>query len=98
MKNFRDSAGTEWTVFEVRRGVSGKGDRSYLPSGFNDGWLCFESSSAKRRLTRYPEQWREFGEVELTQLLAEASPAPRISLRLGDDFGDTSRDADARAE
>ncbi len=98
MKNFRDSAGTEWTVFEVRRGVTGKGDWSYLPAGFNDGWLCFESSTAKRRLTKYPEQWRELAEPELARLLAEALPAPRSSLRLADDYGDSSPSRDARAD
>jgi hypothetical protein len=86
MKNFRDTTGIEWTVFEVRR-ASANGDWSYLPSGFSDGWLCFECSTAKRRLIRYPERWREMGEAELGQLLAQAQPAPRGSMRLGDDLG-----------
>lgn len=99
MKNFRDAAGTEWTVFEVRRAVSSRGDWSYLPSGFSDGWLCFECATAKRRLVRYPERWREFGEAELAELLAQAQPAPRGSFRLGDDLGgDLSTSPDARAE
>ena len=87
MKNFRDSAGTEWTVFEVRRAVSSKGDWSYLPSGFSDGWLCFECATAKRRLVRYPERWREFGEAQLVELLGQAQPAPRSSILLTDDLG-----------
>jgi hypothetical protein len=98
MKNFRDSAGTEWTVFEVRRGVAAKGDWSYLPSGFSDGWLCFESDSAKRRLIRYPERWREYDDGALTQLLGLAQPAPRGSLRLGDDLGDLSTSPDNRPD
>ena len=98
MKNFCDSAGTEWTVFEVRRAVSAKGDWSYLPSGFSDGWLCFESDNAKRRLIRYPEHWREFGEKQLAELLEQAQPAPRGSIRLGEDLGDISKSPDARAD
>lgn len=90
MKIFRDSNDTDWTVFEVRRQVTGKGDSSYLPSGFNDGWLCFESATAKRRLVRYPERWHEFSETQLEQLLSQAAPAPRMSFRLGDDLGDSS--------
>src|SRR5687767_10717543 len=86
MKTFRDSKNTEWTVFEVRRQVSTQGDWSYLPSGFNDGWLCFESATAKRRLVRYPQRWREFGDLELEKLLAQALPAPRTAFRLGDDL------------
>ena len=99
MKNFRDSTGMEWTVFEVRRAVSAKGDWSYLPSGFSDGWLCFECSSAKRRLVRYPERWRELNEQQLVELLAQAQPAPRGSLRLADVLsGVNPAPPDARAE
>lgn len=98
MKNFRDSGGIEWTVFEVRRAVTAKGDWSYLPSGFSDGWLCFECSTAKKRLVRYPERWREFSEAELSQLLAQAQPAPRGSLRLGDDLSGDVPSPDARPE
>ncbi|HJQ21441.1 MAG TPA: hypothetical protein VJ867_13920 [Gemmatimonadaceae bacterium] len=90
MKNFLDASGTEWTVFEVRRAVSAKGDWSYLPSGFSDGWLCFECSTAKKRLVRYPERWRELSDEQLVQLLGQAQPAPRGSMRLGDDLSGES--------
>lgn len=86
MKTFRDSAGTDWTVFEVRRNVDSKSDWSYLPGGFSDGWLCFESATAKKRLVRYPERWREFSDAELEALLQQAQQAPRSSLSLRDDF------------
>ena|SRR5687768_8198092 len=87
MRTFRDSDGTEWTVFEVRRQLSSRGDLSYLPGGFSNGWLCFESPGAKRRLIKYPDRWRELSDEKLETLLGEASPAPRGSLRLGDDLG-----------
>jgi hypothetical protein len=98
MRTFRDLHGTEWTVFEVRRPMSsGKdGDWSYLPSGFNNGWLCFENPTAKRRLTQYPERWRESTDEDLEKLLRAASPAPRTTLRLGDDLGDSPTSRDAR--
>lgn len=100
MRAFRDNNGVDWTVFEVRRQVEGgtKGDWSYLPSGFSNGWLCFESDGAKRRLVRYPEQWREFADAELERLLGEAAPAPRGSLRMSDYLGDSSTAPDNRAE
>ena len=89
MKTFRDGSGTDWTVFEVRRNVNEKADWSYLPSGYSDGWLCFESATAKKRLIRYPERWRDFGDAELEKLLGDAQAAPRSSLRLrGEDLGD----------
>jgi hypothetical protein len=88
MRSFRDSSNVEWTVFEVRRQRTGKPDWSYLPSGYNDGWLCFERPGQKRRLVKYPEKWRELGDSELEKLLQTAQPAPRSAFRLSDDLGD----------
>ena len=82
MKSFRDSNNVEWTVFEVRRQVS-RAD-SVNPVTQTSGWLCFESSSSKRRLLKYPERWRDFADAELTRLLSEAKPAPRSSFSLSD--------------
>lgn len=96
MRTFRDSTGTDWTVFEVRRQVQGaasRADLSYLPSGYSSGWLCFENSTAKKRLVRYPERWREFDDGQLERLLDEAMPAPRASLRLTD-LGETNPNSD----
>ena len=90
MKVFRDSNHIDWTVFEVRRQVNAKGDWSYLPSGYSDGWLCFECASEKKRLVRYPLHWREFSDAELERLLKQATPAPRGTFRLGDDLSDPS--------
>ena len=100
MRVFRDSNEIDWTVFEVHRQMSSRGDLSYLPGGFSNGWLCFESENAKRRLVRYPERWREYSDTELEKLLAEAAPAPRGSMRLGDDLTgtDKSTSPDVRAE
>lgn len=89
MRVFRDSRNVEWTVFEVRRQVGSKGEMTFLPGGFSSGWLCFESLGAKRRLVRYPPRWREFGDEELEKLLVEAIPAPRATLRLSDDLGNS---------
>jgi hypothetical protein len=91
MKTFRDSNDNSWTVFEVRRRVTeSSGDLSFLPSGFNDGWLCFEMVGAKKRLIRYPERWREFTDAELEYLLGQAQPAPRTSFRVPDDLAGDS--------
>lgn len=98
MKTFRDSKNATWTVFEVRRQVTPKGDWSYLPSGYSDGWLCFENANAKRRLVRYPERWREFGDAELEKLLNQAAPAPRGAFRFGDDFQDSPAPPDVLTE
>ena len=97
MKTFRDSKNCEWTVFEVRRQISSakgtSGDQSSLPHDYTEGWLCFETKAAKRRLTRYPERWRDLAEPELEQLLEKAQPAPRVSWRPLDDLSDSQPDA-----
>lgn len=97
MKTFRDSAGTDWTVFEVRRNVEAKSDWSYLPNGYSDGWLCFESATSKKRLLKYTERWRELSDAELEALLQQAQQAPRASLSLRDDFTEP-RTQDPRPE
>ena len=98
MKTFRDSSGTDWMVFEVRRNVSAKDDWSYLPNGYSDGWLCFESATAKKRLIRYPERWRDFSDPELEKLLGEAQAAPRASISLPDDDLGNTRSNDSRPD
>ena len=71
--------GSAWTVFEVRRVVSSFAGRPLTPPSVGAGWICFENGNAKRRLLRFPERWREFGDAELQELLAKASPAPRTT-------------------
>ena len=88
MKTFRDSADISWTVFEVRRQITSKREGDLLPSGFSDGWLCFECAGQKRRLVRYPNAWRELSDVELEKLLAQAQQAPRTTFRAPDDLVD----------
>lgn len=90
MRTFRDSHNVNWTVFEVRRQITSTSDGTPLSGGISDGWLCFECSSAKRRLVRYPERWRDFSDPELEKLLSSAHPAPRPIFPLVDDLSDGS--------
>jgi hypothetical protein len=76
MRTFKDSTGTEWTVFEVRRG----GDESnwaYLPRGFRSGWLCFESAQGKRRLSPVPDGWKTLDVDDLERMLGRATGVSR---------------------
>lgn len=77
MRILTDSAGTQWTVFEVKRQSNSKDRWSYLPEEFGDGWLCFESDVSKRRLTPVPPRWREYGDDELERMLGQALPVNR---------------------
>ena len=76
MRTFRDAAGIEWTVFEVRRSNE-ESNWAYLPRGFRSGWLCFESSAGKRRLSPVPDGWRALEEDGLERLLRRASGVGR---------------------
>jgi hypothetical protein len=76
MRTFRDAAGIEWTVFEVRR-LNDETNWAYLPRGFRSGWLCFESSIGKRRLSPVPDNWKVLEEEDFDALLLRAIPVGR---------------------
>lgn len=78
MRTFRDAAGTEWTVFEVRRG-NDESNWAYLPRGFRSGWLCFESDHGKRRLSPVPDGWKSLDTPELEVMLRRATPVGRAA-------------------
>ena len=74
MRTITDASGVEWTVFEVRREGQAKDQWSYLPEGFSEGWLCFESHYSKRRLTPVPPNWEQLGKDALVRMLHQAAP------------------------
>ena len=82
MRTFRDAAGIEWTVFEVRR-ANEESNWAYLPRGFRSGWLCFESSVGKRRLSPVPDGWRGFEQDGLEKILTKATPVGRQGRETG---------------
>ena len=84
MRTFTDSAGIEWTVFEVKRKESAQ-QWTYLPHAYGNGWLCFESVDQKRRLTPIPDLWRKADDRELEELLRHARPVARSRTVAGED-------------
>jgi hypothetical protein len=76
MRTFRDTAGIEWTVFEVRRGGE-ESNWAYLPRGFRSGWLCFESTEGKRRLSPVPDGWKTLDPPDLESMLGRATGVNR---------------------
>ena len=77
MRTITDSTGIEWTIFEVRRSPEDPSRWTYLPEEYGDGWLCFESQIAKRRLTPIPPRWRDLSDAALLRKLREAQPVLR---------------------
>jgi hypothetical protein len=78
MRTIADSTGVVWTVFEVKKQGGPSEQWTYLPAQFGNGWLCFESTVSKRRLTPVPPRWLEYSERELTGLLDRAEPVTRL--------------------
>jgi hypothetical protein len=82
LRGFTDSTGLEWRVWEVfpsrapRPGADTFSRTSLKDSPFENGWLCFESNTAKRRLAPIPAGW-EFAPVhQLEQLCRQAEVVP----------------------
>jgi len=73
MRQIRDAAGVEWMVYEVNPSAGEWRSVESLPEGYRSGWLCFESSSEKRRLTPLPSNWQELTLEQLGTLLLSAS-------------------------
>lgn len=88
LRDFTDSTGVEWRVWEV---FPSKGSdestadalsRSSLKdTSFANGWLCFESSSEKRRLAPIPIGWELLEPMALEQLREQATLAPQRQKR-----------------
>jgi len=89
MRTMADSTGTVWTVFEVKK--TGASDQwAYLPEQFGNGWLCFESDVAKRRLTPIPPGWSELSDGDILVLMNAAQPVIRARASTG---GETRAEA-----
>jgi len=63
VRSFVDAEGMHWRVWAtIPSGVS------VLSSGFDKGWLTFESENLLRRLTPIPRDWEEASHSRLDQI------------------------------
>lgn len=78
LREFTDSAGTLWRVWDVTPGVRTSGSRTsgsltresvLLPAV---GWLCFESDQDRRRLKPIPPDWETKDAILLEYYCAKA--------------------------
>jgi hypothetical protein len=79
VREFTDSWGTEWRVWDVTPEVMHPITRSedYMQK-LQDGWLAFESSTEKRRLPApYPSDWTGYDLKSLEALCQRATPVYR---------------------
>jgi hypothetical protein len=68
---FRDRAGVEWQVFEVKRLPDAE---SLIPAGLRGGWLSFRNATERRRLAPAPDEWQRKSDKELIAYLERAEP------------------------
>ena len=107
MREFTDSRGVEWKVWEVTPAHMHPITRGedYMEK-LQDGWIAFESGTEKRRLEApYPPEWHSAPLPELEELCRRASPAPkrkltpsgqRRAVRAAELEREAEEDADAR--
>jgi hypothetical protein len=73
---FTDSRGVWWDVFAVYPEVR-MPPHTQLRGTFQQGWLCFDSGTEKRRLSPIPEDWRTISKADLEKLARRAEVAVR---------------------
>jgi hypothetical protein len=76
VREFTDSAGVEWRVWDVTPQHMHPATRAEdFMGNLRDGWLVFESASDKRRLEPpYPAHWTALSLTALEELCRRATP------------------------
>lgn len=86
LREFTDSDGVVWQVWTVTADVLDKRTTAedYMRE-WQDGWLCFEHSGARRRLAQFPADWEAMPDEKLQLLLDQAQPVkPRKGATSGE--------------
>ena len=87
-REFKDTAGTAWMVWDVTpqemssalRKLTGSGEERRAP------WLAFQSETGdKRRLVPVPQNWLECTDEELLQWWSRAARVPPAPARRSND-------------
>ena len=71
MREVRDAAGVEWTVFDVIPSVTRR-SISQVQAGYSAGWLCFQCATERRRHPGVPSGWTSLPDAELLRLIQTA--------------------------
>jgi hypothetical protein len=69
LREFQDTDGITWRVWDVHPVLHAQ---TRTPSLVPPGWLCFESSRGRRRLSPIPTAWESCDELSLCALCASA--------------------------
>ncbi len=74
LRNFTDSQGTGWRVWNVVPQYAAGRDGEVMTPGLQGGWLCFDSGTEKRRLSPIPQDWEAAGGEALEAYCKQALP------------------------
>lgn len=77
LRNFIDSHGRGWRVWNVVPDYGWDKDEDTLTPGLAGGWLCFEHGDEKRRLSPIPEDWENADAETMERYLQAAAAVPR---------------------
>jgi hypothetical protein len=73
---FTDAGGVQWDAFAVYP-ESRPSVLAHLKGTYQQGWLCFDSGTEKRRLSPIPDHWQGLSDAQLQELVARAEVAGR---------------------
>ncbi len=90
LREFKDQKGVDWLVWDVYPTsgsaadprTSDPGSNAFPHRELNDGWLCFESATEKRRVTPIPPGWQLWRPEKLEALCSGAGYISRASTRV----------------
>jgi hypothetical protein len=86
LREFTDTEGTRWRVWEVNPTIHDRPLRSGKARGFlkvPDAWLCFQSGGDRRRLTPVPRDWDSCDPEMLENFCSQAEAVRAPDRRLG---------------
>jgi hypothetical protein len=78
VRDFVDADGVSWKVWPVvPEALQPKTAAEDYLGEYEEGWLCFESASERRRLPEFPKDWERLSDGELRALLRVATIVPK---------------------
>lgn len=80
MRELRDAAGIQWTVFDVVPSVR-RGSMTQVQPGYAGGWLCFQCETERRRHPGVPADWANLPDADVLALLESAATTGLAPLR-----------------
>lgn len=83
LRNFTDSQGTAWRVWNVVPQYAASRDEEMMTPGLQGGWLCFDSGNEKRRLSPIPVDWEKAGMDALEAYCRQAAAVQQRAAAAG---------------